>query len=50
VRLAGLRNPVFDGSSLMFLKEGDRVTVRDLSRGLIVDSGNDHPAKCDGYQ
>ncbi|HGU9816725.1 TPA: serine-type D-Ala-D-Ala carboxypeptidase DacD [Enterobacter chuandaensis] len=34
-------NPVFDGSSLMFLKEGDRVSVRDLSRGLIVDSGND---------
>ena len=25
----------------MFLKEGDRVSVRDLSRGLIVDSGND---------
>lgn len=34
-------NPVFVGSSLMFLKEGDRVTVHDLSRGLIVDSGND---------
>ncbi|HCB1863856.1 TPA: serine-type D-Ala-D-Ala carboxypeptidase DacD [Citrobacter amalonaticus] len=34
-------NPVFAGSSLMFLKEGDRVSVRDLSRGLIVDSGND---------
>lgn len=34
-------NPVFDGSSLMFLKAGDRVSVRDLSRGLIVDSGND---------
>lgn len=34
-------NPVFDGSSLMFLKPGDRVSVRDLSRGLIVDSGND---------
>lgn len=34
-------NPVFDGSSLMFLKEGDRVSVHDLSRGLIVDSGND---------
>jgi len=32
---------VFEGSSLMFLKAGDRVTVRDLSRGLIVDSGND---------
>ena len=34
-------NPVFEGSSLMFLKEGDRVSVHDLSRGLIVDSGND---------
>lgn len=34
-------NPVFNGSSLMFLKPGDRVSVRDLSRGLIVDSGND---------
>lgn len=34
-------NPVFDGSSLMFLKQGDRLTVHDLSRGLIIDSGND---------
>lgn len=34
-------NPVFNGSSLMFLKQGDRLSVRDLSRGLIVDSGND---------
>ncbi|PLR33141.1 serine-type D-Ala-D-Ala carboxypeptidase DacD [Chimaeribacter coloradensis] len=34
-------NPVFAGSSLMFLKPGDRVTVRDLSRGIIIDSGND---------
>ncbi|MCS2150064.1 serine-type D-Ala-D-Ala carboxypeptidase DacD [Scandinavium manionii] len=34
-------NPVFDGSSLMFLKAGDRLSVHDLSRGLIVDSGND---------
>lgn len=34
-------NPVFDGSSLMFLKPGDRLTVHDLSRGLIIDSGND---------
>jgi D-alanyl-D-alanine carboxypeptidase (penicillin-binding protein 5/6) len=25
----------------MFLKPGDRVTVRDLSRGIIIDSGND---------
>lgn len=34
-------NPVFEGSSLMFLKPGDRLSVRDLSRGLIIDSGND---------
>lgn len=34
-------NPVFNGSSLMFLKAGEQVSVRDLSRGLIVDSGND---------
>ncbi len=34
-------NPVFDGSSLMFLKAGERLSVHDLSRGLIVDSGND---------
>ncbi len=34
-------NPVFKGSSLMFLKPGDKVTVRDLSRGVIIDSGND---------
>lgn len=34
-------NPVFNGSSLMFLKPGDRLSVRDLSRGLIIDSGND---------
>nr|WP_314427448.1 serine-type D-Ala-D-Ala carboxypeptidase DacD [uncultured Erwinia sp.] len=34
-------NPVFKGSSLMFIKPGDKVTVRDLSRGVIIDSGND---------
>ncbi|WP_202304528.1 serine-type D-Ala-D-Ala carboxypeptidase DacD [Dryocola clanedunensis] len=34
-------NPVFDGSSLMFLKPGDKLSVHDLSRGLIIDSGND---------
>ena len=33
-------NPVFKGSSLMFLP-GDKVTVRDLMRGVIIDSGND---------
>lgn len=41
LRMQIVDNPVFVGSSLMFLKEGDRVSVRDLSRGLIVDSGND---------
>jgi len=34
-------NPVFKGSSLMFLKPGEKVSVRDLSRGVIIDSGND---------
>jgi len=37
----GAGNPVFKGSSLMFLKEGEKVSVRDLSRGVIIDSGND---------
>ncbi|PKH26239.1 serine-type D-Ala-D-Ala carboxypeptidase DacD [Enterobacterales bacterium CwR94] len=37
----GAGDPVFKGSSLMFLKPGDKVTVRDLSRGVIIDSGND---------
>lgn len=37
----GAGNPVFKGSSLMFLKPGDKLTVRDLSRGIIIDSGND---------
>jgi D-alanyl-D-alanine carboxypeptidase (penicillin-binding protein 5/6) len=37
--VAGNKN--LDGSSLMFLKPGDRVTVRDLVRGIIIDSGND---------
>jgi len=37
----GAGNPVFKGSSLMFLKPGDKVSVRDLSRGVIIDSGND---------
>lgn len=35
------RNPVFKGSSLMFLKPGDKATVSDLLRGIIIDSGND---------
>lgn len=34
-------NPVFKGSSLMFIKPGEKISVRDLSRGVIIDSGND---------
>ncbi|AHF77843.1 D-alanyl-D-alanine carboxypeptidase fraction A [Sodalis praecaptivus] len=34
-------NPVFKGSSLMFLKPGDRVPVSQLNRGIILQSGND---------
>lgn len=34
-------NPQFKGSSLMFLKPGDSVSVADLSRGINLQSGND---------
>jgi len=34
-------NPVFKGSSLMFLKQSDRVSVAKLSRGINLQSGND---------
>lgn len=34
-------NLTFQGSSLMFLKPGDRVPVSQLSRGIILQSGND---------
>ncbi|WP_340620748.1 D-alanyl-D-alanine carboxypeptidase DacA [Xenorhabdus siamensis] len=34
-------NPVFKGSSLMFLKPGDKVSVAMLSRGINLQSGND---------
>lgn len=34
-------NPVFRGSSLMFLKPGERVSVADLTRGINLQSGND---------
>lgn len=34
-------NPVLHGSSLMFLKPGDRVSVLDLNRGIVIQSGND---------
>ena len=34
-------NPHLQGSALMFLKPGDRVTVDDLNKGVVVQSGND---------
>ncbi|WP_416776225.1 D-alanyl-D-alanine carboxypeptidase DacA [Xenorhabdus budapestensis] len=34
-------NPIFKGSSLMFLKPGDQVSVAMLSRGINLQSGND---------
>lgn len=34
-------NPVLKGSSLMLLKPGDRVSVADLNKGVIIQSGND---------
>ncbi|MBS0847912.1 serine-type D-Ala-D-Ala carboxypeptidase [Citrobacter sp. JGM124] len=34
-------NPELRGSSLMFLKPGDNVSVEDLNKGVIIQSGND---------
>ncbi|MGL4859125.1 MAG: D-alanyl-D-alanine carboxypeptidase DacA [Enterobacteriaceae bacterium] len=34
-------NPAFKGSSLMFLQPGEQVSVAQLSRGVILQSGND---------
>jgi D-alanyl-D-alanine carboxypeptidase (penicillin-binding protein 5/6) len=34
-------NPVLKGSSLMFLKPGDRVPLSELNRGVVIQSGND---------
>lgn len=34
-------NPVLKGSSLMFLKPKDRVSVLDLNKGIVIQSGND---------
>lgn len=34
-------NPVLRGSSLMFLKPGDRVPVSELNKGVVIQSGND---------
>jgi serine-type D-Ala-D-Ala carboxypeptidase (penicillin-binding protein 5/6) len=34
-------NPILKGSSLMFLEVGKKVSVSDLNKGIIVQSGND---------
>lgn len=34
-------NPQLRGSSLMFLKPGDQVSVSDLNKGIVIQSGND---------
>ncbi|WMY95699.1 MAG: serine hydrolase [Arsenophonus sp.] len=36
-----IHNPIFKGSSLMFLKHGDQVSISQLMRGIILQSGND---------
>jgi D-alanyl-D-alanine carboxypeptidase (penicillin-binding protein 5/6) len=35
------QNPVFEGSSLMWIEPGKDVSVEDLERGIIISSGND---------
>lgn len=38
---AWAQNPVFKGSSLMWIEVGKQVTLGDLHRGIVVSSGND---------
>ncbi|NRA41518.1 MAG: D-alanyl-D-alanine carboxypeptidase [Pseudomonadales bacterium] len=38
---AWAQNPVFNGSSLMWLEAGKQVSVSDLLKGVIISSGND---------
>jgi D-alanyl-D-alanine carboxypeptidase (penicillin-binding protein 5/6) len=40
-RNAWSQNPLFNGSSLMWIEPGTDVTVEDLMRGVIISSGND---------
>lgn len=35
------QNPIFQGSSLMWIEPGKDVTIADLQRGIIISSGND---------
>jgi serine-type D-Ala-D-Ala carboxypeptidase (penicillin-binding protein 5/6) len=40
-RAAWAQNPVFAGSSLMWIEAGKTVRLDDLHRGLVISSGND---------
>ena len=40
-RNAWSQNPVFQGSSLMWIEPGKPVTVGELERGIVISSGND---------
>ncbi|MDP5064389.1 MAG: D-alanyl-D-alanine carboxypeptidase [Haliea sp.] len=40
-RNAWSQNPVFNGSSLMWIEPGKDVSIRDLEHGIIISSGND---------
>jgi len=35
------QNPVFNGSSLMWIEPGKDVTIAELERGIVIASGND---------
>tara|TARA_R110002110_G_C13470513_1_gene720776 strand:- start:9552 stop:10715 length:1164 start_codon:yes stop_codon:yes gene_type:complete len=35
------QNPLFEGSSLMWIEPGKEVSVADLERGIVISSGND---------
>lgn len=40
-RNAWSQNPLFNGSSLMWIEPGKDVSVEDLTRGIVISSGND---------
>ena len=40
-RNAWSQNPVFNGSSLMWIEPGKDVSITDLERGIVISSGND---------
>jgi len=35
------QNPLFEGSSLMWIEPGKDVSIADLERGIVISSGND---------